>query len=281
MDIFFKQMVDLVAGLPECAAGVQRLFSDGAIPIPSELVKGDRPTRLEMAGIAVREGDKLTFASELVADFVKRYYEPRQLADTLARQGNWEAAFGLYEQLKSEERLRPESSAERADLRAALQSFQSFLRSAAADSPDRVAACFVRGVKNLLGFSEVTFWEHVQNVWRLDRQTWGDQLAPNDTALLRGCLPATPSSSESLYPSQDNSERAVVFNLPSLEDGVPRLAALSNLVSATGISPRRRQLAGQLAEEFYQALQQAQQIRSHAHTPGITRATHQNRPRHH
>jgi len=255
-DVFFKHTVDVVAGSPECTQALRGLLSEGSIP-----VREDRPTRLEMAGLAIREGGKIEFASDLVARFAKRYYDARRLADLLARHGDWDQAFALYERLTPDERIRP-SSAGMADLQAVANAFKSLLHAQAVASPVTVAELFVRGVKNLLGFTEVTFWGYSFGTWQVGSQGWGDRPPKAVVGRLRALLPPMPSSSERSYaPRSGTASQAVVVNLPETDDKTPRVAVLSSLHGPGPISAERRQMANQLGEEFCQVLRQAQQIR--------------------
>jgi signal transduction histidine kinase len=133
-------------------------------------VEDPKPTQLEWAGIAVRDGDQLKFASEMMENYAKLHYTDMRFGDLYARNGRWNEAFERYARCSPEEKRRPLSVDDLSEAEKTINAFRTALFSELAKSKpdevvDNVKALFVQGCQHLLGFGEVTFWRYV-NGWQ-------------------------------------------------------------------------------------------------------------------
>jgi hypothetical protein len=65
------------------------------------------PRAIELSGLAVREKDRVRFASDIMERFARRFYDDCRLGDLYAVHGDWERAFEFYQRMPAERRLRP------------------------------------------------------------------------------------------------------------------------------------------------------------------------------
>src|SRR5579862_2096945 len=159
----FHNTVRLVERAFEEWKDLESLLENGTTPGSLTAV----PSSLELAGLAVRDGGMLRFASPIVRRFAEKYYDPCRLGDLYTSQGKWKEAFLFYERMPMERRLRPSGVADRHRVASAINALVAKLHSEATCQGEASLArleivkdYFVRGCRLVLGVSEVTFWTH-------------------------------------------------------------------------------------------------------------------------
>lgn len=216
----------------------------------------DSPGTLELAGVAVREGAEFKPSSPMMRDFLKCYYDKQRFADLYARDGQWDQAFAWYGKLDPEERVRPSSTDDVLEVELTVKALSAALYSAAAKGVEDVKRLFANGCRNVLGFSEVSFWRR-NGVWKsqpLDgfpfSQESGD--AVSKILPLNGRFPPGP------WPIPEHwNHYGLVAILPSLQPDQQAAVMISNFENRIVASREREKLAKDLLEHFVNAYSHA------------------------
>lgn len=258
----FWQATKIINHEPDCWHALETLIAQGATPLPG--LENDPPTRLELAGVTVREKSSLVPASRLMMDYVRQYYTPRRIGDLNACAGNWERAFEKYRELNAEEYLRPDSNDDRANVSFVVNALGNALYSAATIGPDHVGALFMQGCQYILGFKETSFWQH-NCKWELAPSeamkvpTYKDK-AGVERDYLETMQRVLPKSNQTIgpWPLPDIwSHYGMVAILPSIRRDKVDAICISNFVDRTVISRERKLLAEDLLKNFISAYSHA------------------------
>lgn len=89
--VFLQRAAELVTSMPSCWEQLEHLIEEGFVPFTEP-----KPTHLELAGVAIAEGDSLVFSSPIMRRFVERQFDRRRMADLYALSGNWPKAQRRY-----------------------------------------------------------------------------------------------------------------------------------------------------------------------------------------
>jgi len=119
------------------------------------------PDPLTLSGIATRERDTMCFSSELMADAVRRYYDPRRLGDLYATAGRWNDAVERYKRGSPRDRLRPETALDRHATVRIQHVLASQMHQAALTGVEDVRRILVEACTYVYGFPEIVFWHRL------------------------------------------------------------------------------------------------------------------------
>ncbi len=255
----FHHAKRLINREPDCWAELEKLLAGQ--PVRVHGADSDAPSRLELAGVVVREGDKLRITSPLMGDFLQAHYTPRSFGDLYAKNGDWEKAFDYYRQLKPEECLRPSSTDDRGDVTELVKSLCHALFAEAAKGVEDVKRLFVRGSHYVLGFDEISFWRR-NGKWK--KQVMGGAALADQTIDSSGeeyeeavgkALPQTDNASPGLWPlPETRGQYGAIAVLPTSPND-RRLAAVivCDYRSRVVISRERKLLIEELLKSFVSA----------------------------
>lgn len=161
MDVYF-QTSRVIASAPEAWKDLESLRQE----IPVSVSARAAPHALEFAGLAIRSGGQLQFASPIMEQFARCHYDCRRLGDLHAVRGKWDEAFRFYEQMPEPQRLRPGGSADVPRLALVIKAFIAEMHTLATrqgmkseEKMRELKAFFARGCQFVLGVSDVTFWQ--------------------------------------------------------------------------------------------------------------------------
>ncbi len=237
----------------DCWPPLRQLISKGQVK-----VEDNKPTQLEWAGIAVREGDYLKFASEMMENYARSHYTNLHWGDLYGRNGRWEDAFDCYEQLPAEQRRRPLSADDRTETGKNVSAFGRALFSKR--TVDQVRSLFARGCRNLLGFGEVTFWRYEKEGGWQFRQLNGSTDTPSE---------ALASQIERILRNPDETkgeffcdwhDTVVAVKIESVGTDYTCAVVVSDLNNGVTLSPERRRLLKSLLQQFVEAHNHAAKV---------------------
>jgi signal transduction histidine kinase/GAF domain-containing protein len=152
----FSHATGLISREPNCWDDLERMINGKTVRVVGE---NNPPSRLELAGVATRQGNQLLFASELMQNYVRDHYDNRRFGDLYASAGMWERAFERYARLSLEETMRPSGADDKATIEGTVNALCSALHSEAARGVESLQNLFVKGCRYLLGFRDITFWK--------------------------------------------------------------------------------------------------------------------------
>lgn len=225
-----------------------------------ELQDPGRPGPLEFSGVAIRDGGLLKPASIMMAQFLRAQYDEQRLGDFYGRIGNWGEAFRRYARAQPSP-LRPLDPLDRTEVATNITAFRTFLHSREADVT-QLLGFLTNGLRYLLGFAEVTFWDRLEGgAWRLHRLN-SLQISDETVLTLQEVLPVDTglSSGEWLLPS-DHQECAVGWVLDGDRDERQAIVVVSDhMVGRRPLAPERRAFALAVLSEFSMAHSKALEL---------------------
>ncbi|MFL6334710.1 MAG: ATP-binding protein [Pyrinomonadaceae bacterium] len=275
----FRHAVQLISREPKSWEELARLIDGLALPV----TPSDVPTRLELAGIAVREeadGDaRLHFSSPVMKSFIRRHYDVRRFGDLYASVGRWDEAFGYYSRIEPEDRVRPSGTDDRADVEATVTALCSSFYSEVAGSDEEGADAgggpkpesaiklvkerFAKGCHYVLGFSEVTFWHRdvlqATGGWDYDPPATSPLGAAELDQITR-ILSAEPNRHGHLIKPEDQFRRVAAGALLPVHLNKQEAVVVSNFSNEIAISQERERLVSRLLKEFIRAYRHAVDI---------------------
>ncbi len=247
-----RRAEQVIAREPSCWTAICDLIDGASVKVQSA---DGAPTPLELAGVGVRTLERqgrLEFASELMKQFVCRHYTHSRLGDLYARNAEWEKAFEHYAQLAPEERLRPSSIDDRADVEFTVRALCAALHSAATGSGQNIKHLFDRGCRYLLGFPQTTFWGYDKR-WRLakgDQTALSKHLVDEITAILPSGKSVSPGLLPVPVPWQKYTVAAIV---PAFRSDQQKAVVFGDFDKKTIMSAERERLARELTRHFVEA----------------------------
>jgi signal transduction histidine kinase len=266
----FRHATELIDQEPKCWGDLADLIQDKSVRPPD----GTVPSRLELAGIAVREQppgkpERLKLASPIIKALVSQYYDARRFGDLYARAGLWSKAIKKYGPPGDEAMVRPSGVNDRSGVEATVnaigESFYSETAQALQSShipqvSEKLKALFANGCRYVLGFREVTFWQRgpssgSQDSWQI--QPLADhKVTPAVASKIAGHLVsyAKVEPGKPLSLSQEAERCAVAFGLPSLQSGMGAAVVVSDFERGSVISRERERLVKNLLTHFIKAL---------------------------
>ncbi|NOT62693.1 MAG: hypothetical protein HOP19_21000 [Acidobacteria bacterium] len=254
----FRHANQLIAREPDCWGTLRYLIRDGEYKLPAA---NALPSTLELAGVAIREGSILKFASPWIKTLVKHHFNELHWADLAARQRRWDEAFALYEKIPAENRLRPTDIDDRMEVEAALRALSSSFYSTASRGTDdgkapaeiveEVNDLFSKGCRLVLGFAEISFW-------RSERGKVFQPIGGSPTPVLEQLVndtvsPSAPPPTGFLPLPQPISSYAMAAMLESIRSDHLDLVVIGDFDKKTVISPEREYLAKELIQHFVSA----------------------------
>lgn len=153
---YFSHATDLISGDPKCWDELERLINGNTVRVGWE---DNPPSRLELAGVARRDRNRLLFASPLMENFVRQHYDDRRFGDLYVSAGFWERGFEKYARLSLEETMRPSGADDKTAVAWMVNALCATLHSEATKGIESVTNLFLRGCRYLLGFRDITFWK--------------------------------------------------------------------------------------------------------------------------
>jgi GAF domain-containing protein len=263
----FRHGTQLIERDPECWQVLDSLLNSAPDSAPVKVgITESTPTRLEMAGMAIREiypnVAYLKFASPLHERFIRQHYGNRRFGDLYAVAAKWDKAFQFYGRLNPEETIRPLGISDRGEVEAAIASLCAsfFLQSTksgnAGQSITEMKAQFANGARFLLGFSEVSFWRY--DAWRRGpgwQMIPPEQFLPSDEKqkFIRNSLPKYPKSDATWQFEAPWNQQALVRFLPALREDQRIAVVISEFGRGTVISRERAKIAARVLELFAEA----------------------------
>jgi signal transduction histidine kinase/PAS domain-containing protein len=228
---------------PSCWTDLEKLRYGKRVEVSAE---NGPPSPLEFAGVAVRDGVRLSFASSLVERLVRKQYNHRQFGDLFARNGDWKGAFERYARLEPEEMIRPSDLEDRAEVLATVAALCAALPAEASRGVRRVNRLFSKGCRYLLGFQHVTFWvlRRGRDWSHQDWEGWTSPdaplkelaaLLPSDLSLVSGPIPSKVAFGQYalLRQFKDFERGAVIVSSRADDRGcIQRMELLSQLLAS-------------------------------------------------
>jgi nitrogen-specific signal transduction histidine kinase len=266
----FRHATQLIARDALCWKELQELMAGRLVRVQPY----DAPGHLELAGIAIRrifKGEaKLRFSSRVMKAFIEQFYDSRRFGDLYASVGEWKEAFARYSQLAPEERVRPSSTDDRAEVEATIGAFCSSLyaevarqeRSDTGALPDEVVKThFANGCHYILGFREVTFWQRDTLTPTPEWRIHGSALfeATTEKNCIEQLLPAPSERNLKpgvIQPKDSSSKYAVVAILPSRLN-TQLIVVVSDFAGTGVVSQERRRFIEQVLKHFIGAYRHA------------------------
>lgn len=150
---YLRYVTRLIGYRPEIWGRLQELlrFRDVA-------ADPDGPDLLELTGIPVREGNRLTLPGWVSSRFLELHYDAQKFADLHAGRGDWGQAFDLLQGLGDDRKPRPTGVDDIPDAGYMIKRLVASLHEEVVKGPERLRERFQDGCRLLLGFSEVDFW---------------------------------------------------------------------------------------------------------------------------
>jgi signal transduction histidine kinase/GAF domain-containing protein len=150
---------------PDVWANLRRLTIDGEAKLKNPF---GPPGALTMSGMAKRENGQLEFASPVMAELARSYYDDLGMGDLFAGVGDWDEAFSYYRRVNRSRLVRPTNSEDIPRFSAVVNSLAAALHTKAAEGCSEVRRLFEDACCHLLGFPEATFWEReTGEKWRV------------------------------------------------------------------------------------------------------------------
>jgi len=240
----------LIGSDPQGYSMLEEILGQGECPVNTV---DNAPTTLELAGVALREGECLRFASPIMEDLVRAYFDDRRLGDLYARIGEWAKAFVHYQRLPDEQLRRPLSVDDKSELESIVSAVGESLYVTAMDGLESLKDRFVRGCKYVLGFSEVTFWHTESNAWSAE-EIDGQTLPSNVIEELRHLLPLGKAPPYGSFPlPRPWTSTAVAAVLPASRSDRQDAVIVRDGPGATILSRERERWASELLNHFVKA----------------------------
>ncbi len=245
----FARASAMIASSPDSWSQLETLIGRKRV-LP--LYADGRPDVLEFAGLTVRRGAELEFASPLMDAFSTSYFDARRFGDLYARELNWEDAVEHYSAIPPDQRARPVDMHDRAFAAAVVNAVGARMNADARAGLDRLKVYLTQASAYLLALPEVIFWH-----WTEERG-WDPQGSEPETSILeqaRQLLPVYPPivAARRDYPIQNLCSTGALLDCgdPELLDAV----TMSDAASGRRIGPHRRKLARLLLNHFSAAYQ--------------------------
>ncbi|NOT63838.1 MAG: GAF domain-containing protein, partial [Acidobacteria bacterium] len=262
----FRQATRLINHEPNCWSDLETLIVGQTVKVQG--IDSDAPGPLELAGVAMRDGNELRLASPLMRDFLNHYYTPQRFGDLFAKNGLWEKAFTQYAQLKPEERLRPTSTDDRADVAELVKSLCHSLFAEAAKGVENVKNLFARGSYYVLGFSEISFWQRNGKWVRQETDNvllarYNDvppiaRVSKDYEKAVGKILPLTNNVPLGLWHLPDTlSQYGAIAILPTLRNDRQAAVTVCNYTGRVVVSRERKLLVEELLKNFVSAYEHA------------------------
>lgn len=215
----------------------------------------DAPGALELAAIAVRENNRLKFASPIMKRLAGEHFGYRRMGDLYARNGDWDKAFERYKKITPEERIRPASTNDRGNAQATAMSLAASMYSKATDGPEKVKGLLEDGCRYVLGFQNVIFWTR-EGIWK--PRLGNDETASNSVLKeLSSILPsASVGNMSNVLPIPDSWNQYVVGALFESVVGIEAVI-IGDADKEYVLSRERRQLVSELLDHFLKAYRHA------------------------
>jgi signal transduction histidine kinase len=215
------------------------------------------PGALTLSGLAKRAG-KLVFASPIMEAAARRMFGNRFFGDLYAQNGSWDEAINYYKALTPEERLRPVNGWDLGPAQNSVRAARSWFDREAFGSSASVRASFAKACHYVLGFPEVSFWQH-GNTWRDISPLNGWKLSEPGSVAARGvCLLAemTEAGSAIALPLSW-AGTGFARKLGGEAAGREIIALVGDFRNRTLVSPERSKLTDELFLAFVAAHDQA------------------------
>jgi len=285
---------------PEVFSIVPLLLRGGEVDLPRRAVltgawlQENPPTEIELSGLAVRCEGKLRFASPLMESFTRRFLSDWTIGDYFACNYEWHGAFIQYLNAEGNGQSWVCSSTQRPKLRSALRAFETTLFGVATrhtQSLELLNDFFVTGARFLLGFDEISFWEHDGSWHQLDKSAiqtntkdddhgqlqWRmvvptDQAIPRDTLTkCRSLLPPVEILKDGLHSIEGdvNHPYAMLLGLPAKQKEPRKAVVLSNFATQAPLTRDRRAFCEQVLKTYCGACAQARSIEQQARNTRI------------
>lgn len=138
--------------------------------VDEEVVEpGPAPLLVELAGLAIRDGGRLSFASPIMRNFARSHYDSNHLGDLHADAGEWAEAFQCYQNTQARRRPPTHGLDERIRLTLVVERLVAAIHGEATKSPevqdrswdkklDDVTDLLVQGCRLVLGWPSVSSW---------------------------------------------------------------------------------------------------------------------------
>jgi nitrogen-specific signal transduction histidine kinase len=266
----FRHAAQIIARDPNSWVLLEKLINDQ----PAEIPPSDAPTRLELAGMAIRKSingvNQLVLSSPLMEIFAKSYYDATRLGDLYGLNGQWDKAVDWYKQLSREARMRPINSDDKRAVGYVINALTSTLQERTT-IPDHANALnvittlerlFADGAHYILGFLEVTFWRRSstqQGDWEL-RRGETSEIEGNTLKKIQIYLPFKPTLPAGVF----HLERAgknygLAVQLTSSRPDEQLVVVVSDFGAETTINrePDRERLISHLLNSFSKAYSHA------------------------
>jgi len=267
----FRHATQLIARDAPSWRQLEEIMNQRRVPV----LPHDAPGRLELAGIATREiqadDAELRFSSPMMKAFIERFYDVRRFGDLYASVGDWDEAFKRYSQLAVEERVRPLSTDDRAEVEATIGTlgFSLYAEIASQEGEEKgilqveaLKKLFAQGCHYILGFREITFWyrdtSQQSSEWRLHLL---DGFPPGRSVLdnIKQLLPS--SSERNLRPgiiesSNPLTKYAVAAVLPS-RFNKQLIVVVSDFTGGDVVSHERKEFLAQVLKHLIGAYKPA------------------------
>lgn len=235
----------------------------------------DSPTELELCGVAKRASGYLTWASPLMQSLAEQYYSAWTLGDSFACTNEWKWAFRCYRRAARRKLPTGISISNRPRLHAALRAFEAgnYRISGDGEKPvPKLRRFFAGGVRALLGFEQVSFWEFdgERRAWRnvpVDRHRPKEMLSFDYQAGLertRSRLPAPESMLDGIQRRPDTATDYVMAKLPSFDGLPPECVVLDSHTPGIPLTRDWRGAAESVLNVFIDAYRQARRHQQQA-----------------
>ncbi|HYH63815.1 MAG TPA: GAF domain-containing protein, partial [Urbifossiella sp.] len=252
----FKYIMRTIGHNPEVWPTLGRLIAGDPVR-----VRHNAPDLLELAGIAVRDGDGvLRLPGELMRELVTTYYSPRRFGDMYAGRGEWELAFEHYRRAAARppaNRVRPVTMDDVPDVDHVIKALSTSLYHEAVAGSDAVKRRFVDGCLYVLGYSAVTFWAGGPH-WRVGKlHSFGgaDPADPPDDAKVLPRGGRLDPGVLTLLPEQENCLAAAI--LPTATRAEHEAVVVGRPHERTNLSKARKALTRELLGHFIAAYEHA------------------------
>lgn len=247
-----RHTIYLIAREPDAWIDLEELLNGRTVNIRPG---NDAPGALELAALAIREGNVLRFASPIMRQLAQDHFGNRRLGDLYARNGQWDRAFEYYARMDPEDRVRPASTNDRGNVQATATALAAALYAEATEGPEKVKALFTNGCKYVLGFQNVTYWKW-DNDWKPQDQT-DKQIALEPSSLLP-ILPFRPTGESEIPPVIDSWNQYVLAAVfPSLPPAGYEALIVGDYQKEYVLSRERKRIVTDLLEDFLEAYNHA------------------------
>ena len=243
--------IRLIPLQPSCWSNLEKLINDDPVELKEPL---GPPGALTLSGITQREGNRLFFASPLVARVVRGYFVPRRLADLHATGGDWAEAFRRYRLLDAGSVARPIDLEDRTEADVVVNALCAAMNAETGKGFDHLKTLLTQGCKLILGFPEVLFWSQEGGWYVVD----GAGPSESGIEVANGVASASDWQGRGLLVSDDPWSRfAVAMALPSVRHDRTAGVVVGDFEKKSSISKERAKLVKKLLTQFLAAFEHA------------------------